>query len=299
MFAKVANRVRRRSAGLIALPTPPQEAEKKVDIAPELLRWADFSTPFPSVSLGGYSRFYETYTTAEPEPLRFCPLLSQQPSPSPSSDIPPKVPLFNTLRRRCLPLIREVSLESLTFNLKPMNLTITTNTTPPRSLKRRHRQLLRTPSVERSLALLSRCQTPSDTSITISNVSDNATPTPTDTPPSPSSIFSSDSRLSHKRSDSNYSEFPITPATSIEEEILSTELSDKLSSISSMPYIECGSESESVMSSITSPISPSSCCTVKIHPGHCHNDESDSESVVTRPLSSISYCSARSDFSEI
>lgn len=281
MFAKVASRVRRRS--LLTLPTPPQEVGEKVDIAPELLRWADFSTPFPSVSLGGYSRFYETHTTSEPEPLRFCPLLSQQPEPSPASEIPPKCPLFGTLRRRCLPLIREASLESFTLNSKPKNFTITTITTPPRSLKRRHRQLLRTPSIEHDFGL-GRCQTPSDTSITINYVVvDDATPTPSDTPPSPSSIFSSDSRLSHKRSDSNYSEFPITPATSIEDDMLSTELLDKLSSISSTPDIE----SESLM---TSPISPTSCCTVKILPA---------ESTVTRPLSSISYCTARSDFCEI
>jgi hypothetical protein len=292
MFAKVARRVRRRSPGL------PQEIVI-VDVAPELLRWADFSTPFPSVSMGGYNRYYETHTTSEPkEPLRFCPLLSQQPEPSPSSKIPPKSPLFDSLRRKGLPVIREVSLESIALNFKPRNLTITTSTTtPPRSLKRRQRQLLRTPSVERDFPL-DRCQSPSDTtSITINN--DRADATPTDTPPSPtSSIFSSDSRLSHKRSDSNDSEFPITPTTSIdsidsEDEILSTEFLDKLSSIPSPPQIEFEFESESgsAMKSPISPMSPSSCCTVKIHPA---------ESVVTRPLSTISsYSTARSDFSEI
>ena len=294
MFAKVANRVRRRSAGqkILTAPTQSQEAVIQVDVAPELLRWADFSTPFPSVSLGGYSRFYETHATSEPtEPLRFCPLLSQQPEPSPSSEIPPKSPLFDTLRRRSLPVIQEVSLESLTLNIKSRNLTITTSTTQPHSLKRRQRQLFRTLSFERDFPLGSRCQSPSegsDTSITINNVNTDATPT--DTPPSPSSIFSSDSLLSRKRSDSNSSEFPITPATSVEDEILLQEFLDKLSS----PHrIESEPESESV---ITGPISPSSCCTVKILPGHC---PSESEPVVTRRLSSISYCTARSDFSEI
>ena len=288
MFAKVARRVRRRSAGLITFPS--QDAVVQVDIAPELQRWADFSTPFPSVSLGGYSRFYETHTTSDPEPPQFCPLLSQQPSPSPSSEIPQKSPLFDTRRQESLPLIREDSTESLTFNLKPKDLT--TKTTP-RLLKRRHRQLLRTPSIERDFALLAeRCRSPSDTSITINtitinNVSD-VTPTPTDTPPSPKSIFSSDSHLSHKRSDSNYSEFPITPATSVEDDILSTEVLDKLPYASS---IESDSESEIVM---TSPISPSSFCSINNLP---------SESVViTRPLSSISmlsFCTAKSDFGEI
>jgi hypothetical protein len=282
MFAKVARRVRRRSLG------SPQEIVIQVDVAPELLRWADFSTPFPSVSMGGYIRYYETHTTSEQEePLRFCPLLSQQPEPSPSSKIPSKSPLFDSLRRKpeCLPVIREVSLESIALKFKPTNLTISTSTsTPPRSLKRRQRQLLRTPSIERDFPL-GRCQSPSDTaSITINN--DRADATPTDTPPSPtSSNFSSSSRMSHKRSDSNDSEFPITPTTSIEDEILSTEFLDKLSST---PHIEF--ESESAMRSPISPMSPSSCCTVKIHPA---------ESVVTRPLSSISYSTARSDFSEI
>lgn len=296
MFAKVARRVRRRStAGSITLP-PPQEAAIQVDIAPELLRWADFSTPFPSVSLGGYSRFYKLHTTPETESLRFCPLLSQQPEPSPSSEIPRKYPLFDSLRRKSLPLIREGSLESLTSNLKPNDLTITTSTTPLRALKRRHRQLLRTPSIERDFALVSlRCRSPSDsTSITINTLSDDATtPTPTDTPPSPRSNYSSESRLSHDRSDSNHSVFPITPASSIEGDILSTtEFLDKLPSISSTPHTaEYESESESVM---TSPISPSSCYTMK----SCFMDES----VETRPLSAISclsYRTAKSDFSEI
>ena len=285
MFAKVARRVRRRSAGSITLP--PQEAVIQVDIAPELLRWADFSTPFPSVSLGGYSRFYKTHTTSDPEPLLFCPLLSQQPEPSPSSEIPRKYPLFDTLRRKSLPLIREASLESLASNLKPKDLTITTSTTPLRSLKRRHRQLLRTPSIERDFALI-RCQSPSNTSITINNVSDDATtPTPTDTPPSPRSNYSSESRSSHNRSDSNHSEFPITPASSIEGDILSTEFLDKLPSIST-PHTEYESELE------TGPISPSSCYTVK----SCFQDESDE----TRPLSAVSclsYRTAQSDFCEI
>jgi hypothetical protein len=285
MFAKVISRVRRRSAGQKSStsPTQPQKAVIQVDIAPELLRWADFSTPFPSVSMGGYSRFYETHThtTSEPtEPLLFCPLLSQQPDPSPSSEIPPQSLLFDALRPKCLPAIREVSMESLRLNFKPMNLTITTSTTQPRSLKRRQRQLLRTPSIQRDFALGRYPSSPSvATSITINNVSDDATP------PSPRSIFSSDSsHSSHKRTDSNYSEFPITPATSIEDETpLALFLLDKLSHIES--------ESESVM---TSPISPSSCRTVKIlPPGH------ESESVVTRPLSSISFSTARSDFSEI
>ena len=278
MFAKVARRVRRRSAGLISLPTP----SSQVDIPPELLRWADFSTPFPPVSFGGYSRFYEMQTTSEPEPLHFCPLLSQQPDPSPSSEIPQKYPLFYTLRRKSLPLIREASLESesLTFNLKRRDLTISTSTTAPRSLKRRHRQLLRTPSIERDFAL-GRCRSPSDASTAINNVSEDATSTPTSTPPSPRSNFSSESRLSHDRSDSNYSEFPITPATSVEDDILSTEFLDKLPSVLSTTHIE----SESVMASPTS----TSSYTVK---------PLLAESVVTRPLSLISYCTARSDFSE-
>jgi len=255
MLSKVNKRVKRRPAAAQQKSTKLTNQALRVDVAPELLRWSDFSTPFPSVSTGGYSRFYSTRTIPEPtEPLDFCPLLSQYPEPLPSSEIPPKSPLFATLQRRCLPVIREVSLESLTLT-KPRNLTISTSTTPSQSLKRRRRRMLRTPSIERDF-VHGRGQSLSGASITIS-----AGGSSTDIALSPRSTASSDdSQLSHDQSDSNHSEIPITPSTSIDSESdgerFSTGfLSDKLS-----PH-----------------------------------DESE-ESAITRPTS---FCTAKTAFSEI
>jgi len=264
MFSKVANRLRRRSPQEKLPSISPTQELFRVDVAPELLRWSDFSTPFPTVSMGGYSRFYATYTISKSTStasLDFCPLLSQQPEPSPSSEVPLKSPLFATLHRPCLPVIPEVSLESL-IPTKPRNLTISTGATPhSHSLKRRGRRLLRTPSIERDF-VHGRCQSPSDTSITISELSATSS---TDIAPSPRSPSSSDTNLCHDRSDSNHSEFPITPSTSIDSENddkrFSIELLDDKFSI--------------------------------------HNNES--ESVITRPISSMlsSFCTAQTEFSEI
>jgi hypothetical protein len=271
MLSKVTNRAKRRAA---AQQKSTCQA-LRVDIAPELLRWSDFSTPFPSVSLGGYSRFYSTHTTPEStESLNFCPLLSQYPEPS--SKIPQKSPLFATLRRRDLPVIREVSLESLTPN-KPRNLTI--STTPPHSLKRQRRRIFRTPSTERDF-VDGRCQSPSDT-ITIS-----ADTSSTDTPLlSPRSTSSDDSQLSH---DSNHSDSPITPSTSIHYESdsarLSTELlSDKPSSPDSpiTPPSTSIDYGEGLSTELLSDKTSSS-------PHHESESEFDSKTT-TRPISSLSF----------
>lgn len=255
MLSKVTDQVKRRSIQL-KLPKQQRKHQLRVDIPPELVRWSNFSTPFPSVSLGGYTRFYTTHTTPEStESLTFCPLLSQSPETSSSSEIPSKSPLFANLKRRCLPLIREVSLESLTLN-KPRHLTITTGPKPPYSLKRRRRRLLRTPSIERDF-IQGRYRSLWDTSTTISELSGGTSST--DIVLSPHSTSSTESRLSHEPCDSN----PITPSTSIgsenDEEIFST-LFDKLS------------------------------------PTHHPNKF---ESMMTRPISSISFCTAATAFSEI
>ncbi|KAF8803375.1 hypothetical protein BYT27DRAFT_7340877 [Phlegmacium glaucopus] len=252
MLSKVTKRVRQTSVVQLEPTTP----VFRVDIAPDLLRWSDFSTPFPSVSIGGYSRFYTTRTIQE-EPLNLCPLLSQYPEPSPSSEIPPISPLFSTLRRRCPPVIPEVSLESLTL-AKPRNLTISTITTPPHSLKRRRRQMFRTPSAEGD-SVHGRCQSPSDT-ITIS-----AGASSTDivlSPHSTASSSSDDSQLSHDRSDSSHSEFPITPSTSIDSEW----------------------DTQKFLTGLVSN-KPSS-----------HHE---SKSAMIRPINSTSFCTAETGFSEI
>jgi hypothetical protein len=290
MFAKVANRlIRRRSPGQESPTLPEQQPQQvvQVDIAPDLLRWSDFSTPFPSVSMGGYSRFYETYTISEPTDSQSPPLspfLSQPPSPSLSSEKPSQFHLFETPRPSCLPIIREVSLESLTPK-KSRNLTITTL---PHSLKRRQKRLFRTPSIERDFGFHS----PLDTSFTVkvnANMSPTSITAEVEANASPTDIHSTSSSDSHQRSDS--SEFPLTPSTSFEDEnvnvMFSSELLDELSLAA--PHYE--SESGSVMA--TSPTSPQSYCTVKV-PHHRHY-----EPVESRPISLVSeHCGARSDFSE-
>lgn len=294
MFAKVANRfIKRRSPGQESPTLPEQEPRQvvQVHIAPDLLRWSDFSTPFPSVSMGGYSRFYETHTISEPTESPsppFRPLLSQLPEPSPSSEIPSQSHLFETPRPSSLPIIREASLESLTPN-KPRNLTINTDNTLPHSLKRRQRRLLRTPSIERDYGFRSLLDTAAEVSANVSPMSITAE---VEANASPTDIRSTSSSDSHNRSDSNYSEFPLTPSTSFEDEdvgvMLSSEFLDELS-LPAPPHYE--SESGSVMA--TSPTSPQSYCTVKV-PHRRHY-----EPVESRPISLVSeYCSARSDFGE-
>jgi len=270
MFSKVVKRVRRlseaqklasSSSSPVVQLQQPQDV-LRVNVAPELLRFSDFSTPFPSVSVGGYTRFYTTYTmiSKSTESLHFTPLLSQQPEPSPSSETPPKTPLFDTLQRPCLlPMIREVSLESLTLS-KPKHLSIST-CTPSHPLKRRRRRLLRTPSIERDFKHIhGRSQSSSNTSI-ITVSEPDADTSSTDIAPFPSSPVSTDSQLSHERSDS---ECPLTPSTSLDSE---------------------GDDHETK-------------CSTELYTDKLERHH-ESDSVTTRPISSISFCTAESEFTEV
>lgn len=259
MLSQVTHQVKRRPTGQKLLKSRKQhwyhqrQRVAPVDIAPELLRWSDFLTPFPSVTPGGYTRYYATHTMPEPMELpNFCPSLSLHPEPLPSSETP-HAPLFSTLkRRRCPPVIDEVSPESLTPHT-PVSLNITTEATPPHPLKRRRKRIFNpTPITENNIVYQ-----PLSTSITTIQVGDDTSSTTI--PSSPRSTYSTDSVVSHEGSDSNHSEFLITPSTSIEgnetdDEGFPRELLDKLS------------------------------------------PPSDSGSVMTRP---ISFSSARSVFSEI
>lgn len=259
MLSQVTHQVKRRSTGQKLLKSPKQQWYHQrqrvapVDIAPELLRWSDFLTPFPSVSPGGYTRYYATHTIPEPMELpNFCPLLSLHPEPLPSSEMR-QSPLFSTLkRRRCPPVIDEVSPESLTPHT-PINLTITTEATPPHRLKRRRKRLFSwAPSMENNIVYQ-----PLSTSITVIQLGDDTSSTTI--PSSTRSINSTDSVVSHEGSDSNHSEFLITPSTSIEGN---------------------GTDGGGFPRELLDKVSP----------------HSDSGSVMTRPLS---FCSARSVFSEI
>ena len=116
-----------------------------VDCPPPLVRWADFSTPFPSVVFGGYSRYYRA-----------------NPLPSWDDDSPSYCPCLSCYdglghTHGHFQALFAKDAKSPPSALSRSETTRTTTTTsaysPPPSLRRRKRQqLLRTPSVERELA---------------------------------------------------------------------------------------------------------------------------------------------------
>ncbi|PPR07830.1 hypothetical protein CVT24_003108 [Panaeolus cyanescens] len=225
MFSKVSRR-RRSSAPELSIPVRPEVPT--VDVAPALVRWDDFSRPFPPVSPGGYTRYYRTRMT---DPNDFSssppatPFLSQSPEPSPTRTRPqrpiqsPLFPLSLSQQKRCLSIIRESSAESMNLK-KPFFLTISTSPPPtPASLRRRKRRLLRTPSIERDFAIQARQLFGSITPI--NGWSHETGISPLNRSMSQSSSYDShDSRgysLSSP-SDSGHAEFPLTPATSVDDE---------------------------------------------------------------------------------
>ena len=116
-----------------------------VDCPPPLVRWADFSTPFPSVVFGGYSRYYgaNPLPSWDDDSPSYCPCLS----------------CYDGLGRTHghFQALFAKDAKSPPSALSRSETTRTTTTTsassPPPSLRRRKRQqLLRTPSVERELA---------------------------------------------------------------------------------------------------------------------------------------------------
>ncbi|KAF8153164.1 hypothetical protein B0H34DRAFT_677349 [Crassisporium funariophilum] len=205
MLSKVTNRVKKRSAQQTTLN------EQSLETAPDLVRWSDFANPFKPVSPGGYTKYYQAFTRPESSSSpSYCPFLSQCPESSSSREAPPpQSPLFFSLPKRRLNVIREASLETMAPK-KPRNLTISTNVTP---LRRRRRRLLRTPSIERDFGLSPKHLFASDASS-----SGHSARSSMDTASShgsrSSSQASSDSHSS--QSDANHSEFPLTPTTSVE-----------------------------------------------------------------------------------
>ena len=171
MLAQVVSRVRwhfRRSKARLQQP-------------PDLRRFSDFENPFPRVSPGGYTKYYEkhglpkpkphpvggdlpnpsssTIVISTPKPRTLAPPLSiptssSQSSASPSSSSSPKssqsLPSSTSAsgsrqRTRTLSTIREGSASSL--GCAPSTHAPNLSNTP--SLRRRRARLLRTPSVER------------------------------------------------------------------------------------------------------------------------------------------------------
>lgn len=162
MLAQVVSRIRlhfRRSKARIQQP-------------PDLRRFSDFENPFPRVSPGGYTKYYEEHGVPKPRPLPAGTLASassstivisapkprvlpstlsiptppSQSSPSSSSYSQSSPSLISASRkgRRTLSIIREGSASSIASS--PSMHMLNLSNTP--SLRRRRARLLRTPSVE-------------------------------------------------------------------------------------------------------------------------------------------------------
>jgi hypothetical protein len=175
-----------------------------VDRAPELLRWCDFSNPFPPVAMGGYRRYYINSIPTILEAPSYCPLLSQEPNPYPAREIPPTSPLFSSPAppKRPLTVIHEPSVDPMAPR-KPRNL----------SLRRQHHRLLRTPSIKRDFAVHAQhllASSPSSIDRTWSHRSSHSHS-------SAQSDLSNQSDSMHSDA-SNNSNFPITPSTSVDSE---------------------------------------------------------------------------------
>ncbi|KDR77211.1 hypothetical protein GALMADRAFT_139223 [Galerina marginata CBS 339.88] len=258
MLSKVTNRVRPRRPSLQfeTSTSPPEPKPERLHEAPALLRWSSFSDPFPSVALGGYTRYYSKiqpdFTHSFSKSPMFCPILSHYPERSPSRETPATSPLFSLTpppKQRSLTVIHEVSIESISAK-KPRNLSVTISTSPsastsksatsltrsPTSLRRRRRQLLRTPSIERDFGINSRhlfgsrslsvsanhnsddsSSMDANTPLSISLSLSTSTSTSMSTSVSHGYSRSSDSHSSQSDSShSHQSEYPITPSTSVD-----------------------------------------------------------------------------------
>jgi len=226
MLSKVSNRVRRPSLQDTTIHTTRIQLDV-VNRAPDLLRWGDFSSPFPHVTAGGYKKYYDGSIPEIADTPNYCPRLSQEPDPYPSRGMPSTSLLFISppTSTRSVTIIHEVSVEPMTPQ-KPQNLTIKTNTAIGGSLRRTRRRLLRTPSIERDFAVLARqflISTPSgDDTTTISSIdrtlSQRSAYSHSESSHSHSSVQSDLSSHSESMGSegSNQSDFPITPSTSVD-----------------------------------------------------------------------------------
>lgn len=214
MLAKVSKRVRRRSIQECSTSSREQWTTV-VDTPPDLVRWCDFADPFPLIAPGGYARYYASVGPKIAEAPHYCPLLSQCSDSNLSvRETPRQVPLFSQPPARTLGTIREASMESMTPK-RPMSLTVSTSA--PTSLRRQHRRLLRTPSIERDFAVYGHHF--------LSSTGLGATPPGSHSsahlhsPSAHSRSASSDSAHSESNhTESAHSEYPVTPSTSVDSD---------------------------------------------------------------------------------
>lgn len=217
MLAKVSKRVRRRSIQEFSSSSREQWTNV-VDTPPDLVRWCDFTDPFPLVAPGGYARYYAAVGPKIAEAPHYCPLLSQCSDNLSVCEMPRQTPLFAQPPTRSLGTILEASMESMNYK-HPISLTISTGT--PTSLRRQHRRLLRTPSIERDFAVYGRHFLSSTTSRIGSGAipSGSHSSTHIHSPSAHSRSTSSDSTHSESNhTDSAHSEYPVTPSTSIDSD---------------------------------------------------------------------------------
>ena len=272
MLSKVTKRVRRHSfqASDVTNPALQETKRESVQVAPDLIRWGNFTDPFPQVALGGYIRYYSALKPGSPTSPAYSPILSHYPDPAPSRETPPASPLFKTPLtpplKRNLTVIREVSVESMSHK-KPQNLVINTRT----SLRRRRRTLLRTPSIERDFAVnLGHIFASSNSNMSVNDVSSVEASLSHGSSHSKNSSLSSSSEshfdFGQHPDPSNGSEMPITPSTSVD--------SDDEGAMLARLYLEKAEEMEQETS----------------------NPKQEVSSIPSRPESISSFSTAQSEF---
>lgn len=192
MISKVFRGKRRGSAVAVPCSPPPQpEIQRpKRTLPPDLQRWSDFEDPFPSVSVGGYIRYYRSRANSVKEPSHISiPSLCCAPPPSSLSDsavVVPTAPLFPscsssaasspTKHMEKLADIAEAKVSSETLSPAITRASPACNSSPPplprvNSLRRKRRRLLRTPSIERDFAVSARQLFASHISLSLSTSS--------------------------------------------------------------------------------------------------------------------------------
>jgi hypothetical protein len=187
MISKVFGSNRR--GAVVAVPSsPPLQPENqrpKRTLPPDLTRWSDFEDPFPSVSVGGYIRYYRSRSNSVKEPSHIpTPSLCCTPPSSQSDAVVPTAPLFpscssaasSTKHMEKLVVVpqAEVSSETLSPAINRASPACASSpTTLPRvnSLRRKRRRLLRTPSIERDFAVSARQLFASHISLSLSTSS--------------------------------------------------------------------------------------------------------------------------------
>ncbi|KIK07157.1 hypothetical protein K443DRAFT_673715 [Laccaria amethystina LaAM-08-1] len=184
MISKVFGGNRRGAVVAVPSSPPPQPENQrpKRTLPPDLTRWSDFEDPFPSVSMGGYIRYYRSRSNSVKEPSHIpTPSLCCTPPSSQSDAVVPTAPLFPSCSSAASSTkhmeklnVAPVSSETLSPAINRASPACTSSpTTLPRvnSLRRKRRRLLRTPSIERDFAVSARQLFASHISLSLSTSS--------------------------------------------------------------------------------------------------------------------------------